>query len=209
MMDWAALLASVAIAAFILWRAGKPSRRDWPLIAVALLVAVAGYAWQGSLGLAAHPVVSTNDVKTSASDVAAGKALTERFGSEGEYLNFADALTGVGRTEAAVAMIKGGLEKHPSSPDLWVGMGNALVAHGEGLLSPAALYAFNQARTLSPEHPGADYFEGLALAKSGEVGNARVLWQRLMDRTPPDAPWKADLAQKLKTADALLAGGGG
>jgi cytochrome c-type biogenesis protein CcmH len=205
-MGFAALLLFVALASLLIWRVAKPSGQDWQMIGAALLLAVAGYAWQGSPGLAAHSVKAKNDVKAAVSDDAEGKALMERFGSEGEYLNFADALTGIGRTDAAVAMIKGGLKKMPNSPELWVGLGNALVAHGEGLVSPSAAFAYDKARQVSPKHPGADYFEGLALAKAGQVEQARAMWEGLMARTPQDAPWKADLAQKLKTADQLLAG---
>ena len=59
------------------------------------------------------------------------------------------------------------------SPALWVGLGNALVAHGEGLVSPAAAFAYRRAAQIAPEDPQAPYFYGLALAKSGQIARAK------------------------------------
>lgn len=38
-----------------------------------------------------------------------------------------------------------GLERYPDNVDLWVGAGNALVAHGGSVMSPAAALAFDEA----------------------------------------------------------------
>src|SRR3546814_10327093 len=37
------------------------------------------------------------------------------------------------------------LESNPDNVDLWVAFGNALVAHGGGVMSPAAALAFDEA----------------------------------------------------------------
>ena len=38
----------------------------------------------------------------------------------------------MGKTELAAQTLEKGLEKYPDNVDLWVGLGNALVAHGGG-----------------------------------------------------------------------------
>jgi cytochrome c-type biogenesis protein CcmH len=84
-------------------------------------------------------------------------------------------------------------------------MANALVAHADGTLTPASLYAFRRAAAAAPEHPGPPFFLGLALAQSGRFEEARGLWSRLLAATPSDAPWHAELVDKLQRLDTIIA----
>lgn len=58
-MGWifALLLAALSFAA--LWRSGRCSRLALEMAGAALLVGMAGYAWQGSPDKPGHPVAST------------------------------------------------------------------------------------------------------------------------------------------------------
>ena len=76
-------------------------------------------------------------------------------------------------------------------------LGNALVVHNQGQMSPASQYAFEMAAQLSPNHPGPPFFLGLALAQSGKPDEAGEVWRGLLSRAPDDAPWKADLIARL------------
>src|SRR3546814_5020593 len=84
-------------------------------------------------------------------------ALLENLGDVGAWLNFADALQRAGLTERSVEALKVATKAFPDSPDLWVGLGHALVVHGDGLVSPAARLAFARAAQLAPDHPGPAY----------------------------------------------------
>ena len=46
---------------------------------------------------------------------------------------------------------------------------------------------------------------GLAMAQSGRLAEARGLWAELLARSPADAPWRADLEQRLQKLDAFIA----
>ena len=81
------------------------------------------------------------------------------------------------------------MREHPRNAALWVGLGNALVDH-TGVLTPAAQLAYERAAELAPGHPGAPFFYGLALARSGDRAAALALWRELLAEAPADAGWR-------------------
>ena len=143
-----------------------------------------------------HPVASADSAPEPVSEEAMIKSRTG-MSAEGQWLDLADVAIKSGHTRSAVAIINGGLEKSPNNPDLWVGLGNALVVHNGGQSSPAAQFAFEKAAQLSPNHPGPPFFLGLALAQSGKLDEAGDVWRGLLSRAPDGAPWKADLEARL------------
>ena len=46
---------------------------------------------------------------------------------------------------------------------------------------------------------------GLAFAQAGQIDRAEQIWRDLLARAPADAPWRADLEQRL----AMIAGAQG
>ena len=99
----------------------------------------------------------------------------------------------------------GAVEKDPNNGEAWLAMANALVSHADGQLTPAALYAFQHASSAAPENPGPTFFLGLALAQSGRLDEAKQLWSELLQRSPPDAPWRSDLEMRLGRLDEFIA----
>ena len=81
------------------------------------------------------------------------------------------------------------MREHPGDPQLWIGLGNALVDHA-GVLTPAAEFAFERAAELAPGHPAAPFFLGLALARSGDRAGAVKLWRKMLAEAPADAGWR-------------------
>jgi cytochrome c-type biogenesis protein CcmH/NrfG len=102
-----------------------------------------------------------------------------------------------GKTELAAQTLEKGLERYPDNVDLWTGLGNALVAHGGGVMSSAAALAFDEAARRDPSHPAPPFFAGLAMAQSGDLKGAEAVWNQLLQRSPADAPWRPDLEMRL------------
>jgi cytochrome c-type biogenesis protein CcmH/NrfG len=199
MTGWLIFVALAAIVFALLWRFGKVSGSSRDLTLAALFLAAAGYAWQGNPGL-----VSANREGAEKGNMAdPGDAMLRRslnqsqFGGDAQWLDYSDALLRMGSPRLAVTAIKSGLKEHPHSADLWTGLGNALVAQGEGLVSPAASFAYEHAAELDPTHPGPPFFYGLMLARSGNTKAAGEIWRGLLARAPEGAAWKADLEQRL------------
>lgn len=199
-MGWLFVLFFALAALALLWRFGKLPLAGLELALAAAFVGIAGYVWQGSPDQAGSPVISREQAGLTQPDKAlmmARGATMNRYGDAAKVVEFADTLDRLGLTREAVIAVKTGMRKEPNNVDLWVALGNSLVAHGNGTLSPAAEFAFQRAAQISPEHPAPPFFMGLALANSGRAEEAGQVWRGLLARTPKEAPWRADLEARL------------
>lgn len=207
-MTWVMVIL-IAAATFGLILALRAPRVGWEAVGAALLVGIAGYALQASPSLPGAPKeAAQQSTKSGAALVEARKQLAEAQTS-GEGLNrwlvIGDALARNGQFGDAAGVILGAVEKNPNDADAWLALGNALVGHAEGTLTPAALYSLGRAAQADPTHPGPPFFLGLALIQSGKLAEGRQLWADLLARSPADAPWRGDLAERLARLDAFIA----
>jgi cytochrome c-type biogenesis protein CcmH len=197
-MVWGMVLALAVIAFGVLWRFGAMTRSALELTGAALLIGIVGYAWQGSPGDPGTSVQSREaSSKLNEANVESRRNMIGQFGNEAAWLDFADTMTRMGETQGAVLAMRSGIRDNPKSANLWVGLGNALVAHGDGIVSPAAKFAFQHAAQLSPTHPSPPFFLGIALAQQGRTEEAARVWMALLARSTKDAPWRADVEARL------------
>lgn len=205
-MAWViVLLVAVAIMAGMIWL-GKMPRKAWELAGAALFLGIAGYAWQGQPSLAGSPKEPIEKLGMFDEDLAKQRdEMGGNFGDARAWLVLADGQSRQGKFATAATALSKGLETHPEDPDLWVALGNALVGHSNGLLTPASQFAYQKAASLSPDHPAPPFFLGLALATSGQLTQARAIWAELLERSPADAEWREDLTARLVRIDALIA----
>ena len=187
MMGWLILLLLLAASLGGLWLL----RVRGPMLtasAAALLVGASGYALQGRPGLPGSPVSQGREAEQiPLAD--ARHTFFERFtGAEG-WLVMAEALERRGRTGDSAALLQNAVRTRPGDAQLWIGLGNALVAHSNGLTPPAEL-AFRRAAALNPAHPAPAFFYGLARARSGDREGALAIWRDLLQSAPGDAEWR-------------------
>lgn len=195
-------LAAFVLAAFVL----KAPRRGWEAIASALVLGVAGYALQAHPGQPGAPKAPAQDpANESAAMVEVRQQLGKKEGLPGnDWLVIGDALARHGQFADASRVYLGAVEKDPRNVDGWLALANALVAHADNSLTPAAILAFRRAGEADPKHPGPAFFFGLALAQSGRLEEARATWADLLQASPPDAPWRPELEQRLASLDAFM-----
>lgn len=198
-------LAVVAFGALLLL--GRIPRSAREISAAALLLGLAGYAWQGNPGLAGAPRVSRENAGDKFDEKLAQqrRGLAERYGPAGQWLMLSDGLGRQGKTREAANILLAGLRATPDDPNLWLGLGNALVAHADGVVSPGADFAYRRALTLDPEGPAPRYFYGLALARNGQLQAARDLWAPLAASAPAGSQVKAELDANIARIDSMLA----
>lgn len=205
-MTWLAvcLLATAAFVALVLWL--KVARGRWTLLGATLLLGLAGYATQARPGLpgAPRPVAQQLDLDPGASIAVRGLLDESDIPPSNQWIVIADAMTRNGQHADAAKMLLGALDTNPKDAQAWLALGNALVAHTDGLLTPASLHAYQRAASASPDSPGPPYFLGLALAQSGRYVEARSIWAGLLERSPGDAPWRSMLEQQLARLDLLI-----
>jgi cytochrome c-type biogenesis protein CcmH len=205
-MTWVVIAGLTAAVFGALVFAFKVPRVAWELTAAALLFGLAGYALQGHPGLAGAPKAPVEDQRTADAELLRQRqAMGDKFGQGQSWLVVSDALSRQGQFRAAADFLGHAVREHPDDADLWVALGNALTGHGEGMISPAAQFAFRRAAQINPEHPGPPFFMGMALAQSGHLVEARALWLGLLQRTPADAPYRRDLVARLARLDQLIA----
>jgi cytochrome c-type biogenesis protein CcmH len=208
-MTWVLILliatAVFAIMVFVL----KLPRTGLEITGAALLFGIAGYALQGHPGQAGapHPAAETAKIADAAL-LKERQQMGAAYGQGQSWLVLADALTRQGQFGAAADVLRSALAKSPRDADLWVALGNALVGHSDGMITPAAQFAFQKAADIAPDHPGPPFFMGLALAQTGRLAEARTLWAQLLARTAPEAPYRADLEARLARIDEMIAASG-
>ena len=188
---------------------GRIPRPAWEITAAALLLGLAGYAWQGRPALDGAPrkAAKLSDAKFDEDLAEQRRGMAERYGPAGQWLLLSDGLGRQGKTKEAANVLLSGLKQTPDDPNLWLGMGNALIAHAGGVVSPGADFAFRRAMALDPQAPAPRYFYGLALARAGQFQAARELWAPLAESAPKDSKIREELESNIARIDALLASG--
>ena len=167
--------------------------------AAALLLGASGYALQGRPGLRGAPAAGS-EVADVFPLTEARHAFFGNFTPAESWLRMSEALARDGENEDAVGILENAVRRYPGDPQLWIGLGNALVDHGRGLTPPAEL-AYQRAAELSPGYPGPHFFYGLALARSGDRAGALKEWRQILATAPKDASWRPLVEQGVAALD--------
>jgi cytochrome c-type biogenesis protein CcmH/NrfG len=208
MNGWIVMLLLVAAVTLGLWRWVRRDMGAMQFLAAALLLALAGYAWQGRPGMAGAPKAQAADGMRPPSDFAQlRRGLLGEFDRAGAWLTTAEAIAQTGNTLSAVNMLRGELERSPRDMDLWLGLADALVQHAGGLLTPAAEMAFNRASQVAPDHPAPRFFYGLALARMGQFEAADQFWRQVLAMPQVTEQWRTVVAQAQRMSVEMQAGG--
>jgi cytochrome c-type biogenesis protein CcmH/NrfG len=205
-MGWLILLLLGLLVAGGLWLFGRQRGPAFRLVLAALFVAAAGYAWQGRPGLAGStPAPRTEQERGVAGLTALREAILGRFDRAAVWLNISDSYLRRGDTANAVGAIRSGIRQNPRDADLWIGLGNALVIHSDGVMTPAAEFAFRRAQELNPGNPAAKFFYGLALVQGGRIGDTERLWTEVLQELPADTSWRPLVEERLMLVRELRA----
>ena len=208
-MTWAIVITLAALVFAAMWLLGAP-RAGREAIGAAILLGIAGYAFQANPGLSGAPKAAVQKISGDPAALVAGRQSMAggEVGAGGNFLTIGDALARNGRFGDAAGVLLGAVDRNPDDAEAWLALANALVGHAEGTLTPPAAYAYRQAMRAEPAHPGAPFFMGLALAGSGRMDEARETWTRLLAASPADAPWRPDLEARLRALEAYIAQSG-
>jgi len=154
----------------------------------ALLVGAAGYALQGDPSVPTAPARGREAAQPFPLTEARHAFFGEFAASEG-WMRISEALARTGNTKDAVGILTNATERYPGDPQLWIGLGNALVDHAH-MITPPAEFAYRRASEVAPGKPAGPFFYGLALARSGQPEAAVAIWQSILATAPPNASWR-------------------
>ena len=198
-MGWVVMLVLALATAAGLWWFVRRDTAALQFLAAALLLALAGYAWQGRPDLSGRPKPPPARGSVPDSEFAETREdMLGRFDTAARWLTIAEGYQRRGDTQSGAQLIRSALREHPENADLWVGLGNALVIHNDGMMSPAAELAFRRASRIAPDHPGPRYFYGLALAQGGQFDQAEAIWRSLIAEAPPEAEYRTMIEERLQ-----------
>ena len=204
-MGWAALIV-IGVAVFAVLRLVGGARDVGWFTAAALLLGATGYAVQQHAGLPGHPVrAESQPVAVDPGTAAFRAAMLPGTPDDARLLATTDDAIRRGATVEAARQLVEAVRQSPRDAALWTGLGGALAAHDGGQMSPAAQFAFQRAWLLAPRSPGPSFFLGMALVQSGDLAAAKVAWVRALTLSPPNAPYRMELAERLVLLDELAA----
>jgi cytochrome c-type biogenesis protein CcmH/NrfG len=191
-----------------LWRFARRDMGALQFLGAALLLALAGYAWQGRPALEGRPKPPPARQEIPDSGFAETREdMLGRFDRAWYWLNLSEGFARRGDTQGAAQVISAGLREAPNDPDLWAGLGSALVTHADGMMTPAAELAFRRAQAIAPEHPAPRFYYGLALAQGGQFDQAEQIWRELLSQAPPDADYRRIIEERLQSLQQARAMG--
>ena len=208
-MGWVTMILLTLAVAAGLYPFVRKDKGALQFLAAALLLALAGYSWQGRPGQAGSPksaqapqAVPDDDFATLHPD------LLGRFDRASYWMTMADADRREGNPHGSAEILQSAVRDNPRSYSLWTAYGYALVAAGDGLMSPAAQLAFDRASQLAPNHPGPLFFYGLALGRGGNWDQAEQVWREQLQNLGPGYPlYRAAIEERLAAVQQARATG--
>jgi cytochrome c-type biogenesis protein CcmH len=198
MSSWIVLAAFLSLSLAAFWLFGLRGAM-FKLVAAALLVGASGYALQGRPMLAGSPR-ATDPTKEAIPLTGARHAFFGDFSGSEHWLLMSESMARRGNTADAAGILRSAVREHPGDPQLWIGLGNALVDHA-GVLTPAAEFAYQRADELTPGYPAPRFFLGLALARSGNREGAVKLWKQVLAEAPAEASWRPLVEDAIAALD--------
>jgi cytochrome c-type biogenesis protein CcmH len=111
----------------------------------------------------------------------------------------------LGRFNEAVKAWTNAVAFNGESGERQAGLGEALVAAAQGIVTADAAKAFERSIALDPRAPKARFFLGLAAEQDGRPADAAKRWRELLADTPSDAPWLGLVREALARVDPTAA----
>ena len=210
MTGWLVMIGLTALTLAGLWRWMRRDMGAMQFLGAALLLALAGYAWQGRPGLDGVPKANAQQPPRPKSDFAQlRRGLLGETDGASQWLTLADPFLENGDTAQAVKLIRDRLRDMPTDMDLWLGLADALIQHAGGQLTPAAELAFNRAAQVAPNHPAPPFFYGLSLARMGQFDAAEEYLRQVQANPQLTDAWRRVLAEAQQALVRMRASSGG
>ena len=205
-MSWFGVVF-LAVAAFLVGALLlRGARSFWTLFAATLVFGLAGYAWQGSPGYLSSPRAASDTATRANPDLINARA--EFFDAShlpSRFVLTGDTYARRGDYETASGFYRNAVTENPDDGEAWLALGVALVEYSGGRGTPAALYAYQQARDALPGNPATGYFAGLPEVRSGRFPEAREIWAEALASASDRAEGRDYLASRIASLDELMA----
>jgi cytochrome c-type biogenesis protein CcmH len=182
--------------------AAMPAPGSRAVALAALLVVSFGsagtYLSLGSPTLPGQPLASRDQSQSIDAMIAQVEGHLARNPNDGRgWEVIAPVYLRLGRVEDAVKAWRNALALSGETSERQVGLGEALVAAGDGRLTPEARKSFARAVELDGGNIKARYFMGVAAEQDGQPAAAVEIWRAMLAGAPADAPWAEFIRQEV------------
>jgi cytochrome c-type biogenesis protein CcmH len=186
--------------------------RGWVLAALAAVlpaVALAVYLTHGAPGLPSQPAAEHLAERSGSGNDEAlvaelARRMRERPDDSQGWALLGRSLMSLGRAAEAADAYGRAAALVTHDADVHARLGEARFQAADGVVTPAAQQAFEAALAVDPKEPRARYYLGLADLQAGREREALDRWLALETDSPPDAPWRATLANRIDAVAARL-----
>jgi cytochrome c-type biogenesis protein CcmH/NrfG len=198
-MGWVTILLLALAVAAGLFPFVRKDKGALQFLAAALLLALAGYSWQGHPDQPGSPKSAEAPRSEPDDDFAIlHPDLLGRFDRGYAWMSMADADRRNGNPLGGAQILESAVRSNPRSYALWTAYAYALVASNDNLLSPASQLAFERANRLAPNHPAPLFFYGLALSRGGNWDEAERVWREQLQGLGTNYPlFRAAIEERL------------
>ena len=117
----------------------------------------------------------------------------------------APVLLRVGRYDDAVRAFRNSITYGGDNAARRADLGEAIAAAAGGVVTSEARGEFEHALALDADDVKAKYFIGLAAEQDGRKEDAASIWRAMLEKTPPNAPWRPLLQESLVRVGAPAA----
>jgi cytochrome c-type biogenesis protein CcmH len=107
----------------------------------------------------------------------------------------------LGRYDDAIKARRNVLRLLGPTAERWSGLGEALVARENGVVTEDAKTAFDSALKIDAKDIAARFYSGLAAEQDGRKADAARIWHGLTADAPPDAAWLPSVQRALARVD--------
>jgi cytochrome c-type biogenesis protein CcmH len=196
-------IAGAGFAAWPAWRARKAAPLAHVLLAGAILLFVIGIAG-GSYLLLGHPELAERSLAAPGSDgvpglvAALARRMRDRPGDVTGWMLLGKGYLSLGDPNQAAIAFRNAADLAPPAqkPELLSAYGEALML-STGSVTPEAETAFAAALAGNPKDRAARFYLGQAYADRRQPDRALALWRSLLADAPPNAPWRAELINRM------------
>jgi cytochrome c-type biogenesis protein CcmH len=211
-MDIAAILIFASIAAvalaFACWPLWRGSAKGRGLLVASLALFMIAIA-AGAYIFVGHPYLAARTLHVEPTDERGLVSLLARemrqrpndvqgwFVLGREYLRLEDAQDAAAAYKRAIPLVA-----PAERPSMLSAYGEALTLAAQGDVTPDAEAAFRASLAGDPKDVKARFYLGQACAERRDTAHALALWQSLLSDTPPNAPWRGILLDRI----AVLSG---
>jgi cytochrome c-type biogenesis protein CcmH len=197
----------VLAAAFVCWpilrrqgeRAGSKALLAGAVAALVLGIGGGSYLILGSPHLAARNLSNPSPQDLRGLIAALAQAVRHRPNDPRGWTLLGRGYLTVGDANDAAAAFRRGIpvSSRAQRSELYSAYGEALTLAAGGAVPAEAERAFTQALEGDPKDFAARYYLGSAYASRRDTARALALWNSLLADAPPNAPWRAELVDRM------------